>query len=304
MYRWVFIVFFIFISIIGRSQRSFFLPKEEPDKTRIIGSSATIGTLWAGSLIGLHQVWYSQSWGDNFHTFDDSKQWLQMDKAGHFFSGHLFANNISEVYQWSGVSRKRSKIISSLISFGYLTSFELMDGRAKEWGFSWSDVGANALGSGWYLWQDIAWEEQRIKLKFSAHMTTYADYRPNVLGSTFAERLLKDYNGQTYWFSVNPSMFLNDDTSFPKWLSIAFGYSVDQKIVGDQDEYVHFGPLNEITYFNAKRQYILSLDIDLSRLPVKKPWLKTLCKTFNIIKIPFPAIQISDGKLKGYPLYF
>ena len=304
MSRWVLLISFVLTTIIGRSQYSFFIPKEEQDKSRIIGISATIGSLWAGSLIGLHQVWYSESWGDDFHSFNDSRQWMQMDKAGHFFTGELLARHTSSIYQWSGVSRKKSRIIGSLISFGYLTSFELMDGRAEEWGFSWSDVGANALGSGWYLWQDFAWQEQRIKLKFSAHLTPYARYRPNVLGSTFAERLLKDYNGQTYWLSINPSMFMNEDTSFPKWLNIAFGYSVDQKVVGDLDEYVHYGPLDEKTTFSAKRQYLLSLDIDLSRLPVKKPWLKTLCKAFNMIKIPFPAVQLSGGNIKGYPLYF
>jgi len=304
MSRWVIIIIVFFSSINCRSQNRFFESKNSPDKTRIIASSASIGSLWAGSLIGLHQVWYSQSWGDDFQTFDDSKQWLQMDKAGHFLSGYLIAKNTSDIYQWSGISRRKSRIIGSLISFGYLTSFELMDGKAEEWGFSWSDVGANALGSGWYLWQDIAWQEQRLKLKFSAHLTEYAKYRPNVLGSNVAERLLKDYNGQTYWISVNPSMFMDEGTAFPKWLNIAFGYSVDEKLVGDEDFYVHLGPTDQPTYFNAKRQYLLSLDIDLSRLPVKKPWLKSLCKTFNMIKIPFPTLEFSNDGIRGYGLYF
>lgn len=33
--------------------------------------------------------------------------------------------------------------------------------------------------------------------KVSFHLTGYARQRPNVLGRTVAERLLKDYNGQT-----------------------------------------------------------------------------------------------------------
>jgi hypothetical protein len=35
----------------------------------------------------------------------------------------------------------------------------------------------------------------------------YAQYRPNVLGSSLAEQILKDYNGQTYWLSVNLHSF-------------------------------------------------------------------------------------------------
>jgi hypothetical protein len=46
-------------------------------------------------------------------------------------------------------------------------------------------------------------EGKRITPKFSFHTTQYAQYRPNVLGSSLAEQILKDYNGQTYWLSVN-----------------------------------------------------------------------------------------------------
>jgi uncharacterized protein YfiM (DUF2279 family) len=304
MSRLAIILFCLCLPFLNLSQKDFFSPAENPTKSRIIGSSAVIGSLWSGSLIGLHQVWYSESWGDDFHTFDDSRQWMQMDKFGHFFTGQLLAQTTSETYHWSGVSRSKSRIIGSLISFGYLSSFELMDGRAQEWGFSWSDVGANALGSGWYLWQDILWEEQRLKLKFSAHLSPYAQYRPQVLGSSFAERLLKDYNGQTYWLCINPSSFLHKDSNFPKWLNFAFGYSVDEKIKGTEDNYVVVGVNGETNEFSAYRQYLFSLDIDLTKFPVKKPWLKTICKALNHIKIPFPALQLSRMVVKGYGLYF
>jgi hypothetical protein len=35
------------------------------------------------------------------------------------------------------------------------------------------------------------WNEQRITPKFSFHTTQYAQYRPNVLGSSFVEQILK-----------------------------------------------------------------------------------------------------------------
>ncbi len=304
MYRWVLIIIVFCSSTYARSQNAFFESKNSPDKARLIASSASIGSLWAGSLIGLHQVWYSESWGDGFHTFDDSRQWMQMDKAGHFFTGQLLAEHTSSVYKWSGISRKKSRLIGSLISFGYLSSFELMDGRAEEWGFSWSDIGANALGAGWFFWQDALWEEQRIRLTFSAHLSPYAHYRPNVLGSTTAERLLKDYNGQTYWLSVNPSSFLKESTPFPQWLNFAFGYSVAGKVNGTENNYSVTGSNGEITSFTAHRQYLLSLDVDLTRIPVKKPWIKTLFKALNHVKVPFPAIEFSSNGVNGHLFYF
>mgnify|MGYP001254569380 CR=1 FL=1 len=304
MFRGLIIGFIVLQAFLCVGQRSFFEPAEEPNKARLIGTSSAIGSLWAGSLIGLHQVWYSESWGDDFHSFDDSRQWMQMDKAGHFFTGQLLAQHSSSAFRWSGISRKKSRIIGSLISFGYLSSFEIMDGRADEWGFSWSDLSANALGCGWFLWQDILWEEQRLQLKFSAHLSPYAQYRPSVLGSTFAERLLKDYNGQTYWLSINPSSFLNESSRFPKWLNFAFGYSVDAKVHGEEDNYTLFYSDGGVYEFNAQRLLLFSLDVDLTRLPVKKPWLKTVCKVFNHVKIPFPTIQFSKSGFRSHLLYF
>jgi hypothetical protein len=52
-----------------------------------------------------------------------------------------------------------------------------------------------------FVSQEITWWKERITPKFSFHTTQYAQYRPNVLGSSLAET--KDYNGQTYWLSVN-----------------------------------------------------------------------------------------------------
>jgi hypothetical protein len=49
--------------------------------------------------------------------------------------------------------------------------------------------------------------ERAITPKFSFHLTDYASKRPDVLGSNLPERIIKDYNGQTYWLSVNLHSF-------------------------------------------------------------------------------------------------
>lgn len=296
--------FILLIALYGRTQSSFFEPADTLHRGRTIGSSAVAGTMWSGSLIGLHQVWYADSWGGKFQLFDDSKQWMQMDKMGHFYSGQLLAQKTSELYQWSGISRSRSSVIGSAVSFGYLTSFELLDGYAEEWGFSWSDVGANALGSGWYLWQECLWQEQRIQLTFSARLSPYAQYRPGTLGNSLASRLLKDYNGQTYWFSINPSRFMRESSRFPKWLNIAIGYSVDEKLHGVQNNYTVATANGTALEFNAYRQYLLSLDIDLTQIKVKNPFLHTVFSLFNHIKIPFPTLEFSQHGVRGYGFYF
>jgi hypothetical protein len=51
----------------------------------------------------------------------------------------------------------------------------------------------------------------------------------NVLGSSLAEQMLKDYNGQTYWLSVNLHSFYKN----PKWLNLAIGYGANGMLTGN-----------------------------------------------------------------------
>jgi hypothetical protein len=113
---------------------------------------------------------------------------------------------------------------------------------------------------------------------------------------------LKDYNGQTYWLSFNPFLF-STHSKFPKWLCLSFGYSVDAKLVGNSESYIYTIGSDQITYL-SKRQFLASLDIDFSRIPAKKPWVKTILKQLNYVKIPFPALILQNGKLQGKALYF
>lgn len=297
-------LFLFLISVLNGHSQSFFENDSTMNKKRTAWISSGIAVGWTGSILALKNVWYKEKWTDEFHTFDDSHQWLGMDKAGHVYTGDLLAKNISSFYRWSGVDRKKSLLIGSSVAFGYMASLELLDGYSDKWGFSWSDLGANTLGIAWYAWQELLWEEQRFKLKFSAHLSPYAQYRPNVLGSTVTERLLKDYNGQTYWVSITPSEFLSSSSSFPKWLSFSFGYSVDKKIHGDYNIFNLIDKNSNIKSFEAKSQYLFSLDIDFEQFNPQRRWVKTLFKVINHVKVPFPAVILSGGKLEMSPLYF
>lgn len=295
----------LLISFQGTCQSRFFENADTLNKTRAIVVASSISSVWTGSMIGLSNIWYDNVEKTSFHTFDDSKNWMQMDKAGHVYTANKISMLTGDLFLWSGMQNKNAAWSGFGVGLGYQMTLEFLDAYSSEWGFSWSDVGANALGSGSYLAQQLAWKEQRILLKFSAHPTEYAQYRPQVLGGNFAERLLKDYNGQTYWMSASPGSF-SKNSGFPKWLCFSVGYSVDQKLVGDQDFYTDFGnsPPQTIRNFEAKRQVLLSLDIDFSQFNIKRPWLKAIVKQFNYLKLPFPALIFSDGKAGGSLLYF
>lgn len=297
--RFLIILFLLPFGILSQQDS---LVQHKPSKGRVIGVSSGIGVIWGGSMIGLSQIWYKGMEKSKWHTFDDSREWLQMDKAGHIYTANKISLLTGELYQWSGLNNRTAALIGFGVGMGYLFTLESLDATGKDWGFSWSDMGANTLGASLYLAQQLAWKEQRLILKFSYSHSKYAQYRPNTLGKTFPERLLKDYNGQTYWLSTSPGAFLKK-SKFPSWLCFSIGYSIDGKLHGIDNTYTINQNGENIT-FHAQRQLLFSLDIDFSKLPIKKTWLKAIVKQFNYLKLPFPTLILTGNQWSGRWIYF
>lgn len=294
------VLFFLVITHTSVSQNSFFQRSDSINLTRVIPVGTSLGIAWTGGVIGMSKIWYADYPKSKFHTFNDFHNWLQMDKFGHAFTANKLSLFASDLFFWSGLKKRNSVIIGSAIGLGLQTSLEFMDGTSAEWGFSWGDMVFNMLGSSTYAFQELVWNEQRFIYKFSYHPTEYASVRPEILGSTFSERFLKDYNGQTYWLSFSPSSFFKS-SKIPSWVCLSFGYSVDQKLVGDKE--IYYSTINNTTYF-SKREFIFSLDVDFSNLPIKRLWLKSIVKQFNCIKIPFPSLVFSNNTIRGVGFYF
>ena len=276
--------------IYSQSEKSNFLkPSDSLNKSRrnaIIISQSSAAT---ASLIALDRLWYADFPRSSFQTLNDSNEWLQMDKMGHVFSAYQLSRLGAESLNWSGDSKKNQIIYGALLSTGFLSAIELMDGFSKEWGFSWSDVAANSLGTGLFVGQELLWQEQRVLLKYSFHRTSFARQRPDKLGKSFIEEVFKDYNGQTYWLSANVNSFFKS-SKIPKWLNIAFGYGAEGMLSGLSE-----GPIG-LPEQNRYRQFYLSLDVDLSRIETKSHFLKTLFSILNTLKIPFPTLEINPTK--------
>jgi hypothetical protein len=162
------------------------------------------------------------------------------------------------------------------------------------------DVLANASGTALYVSQELIWKEQRIIPKFSFHTTQYANYRPDLLGSTMQEQILKDYNGQTYWFSANLHSF-SKKSKIPMWLNIAFGYGAEGMIGENDDKKTIIFPIKPEKY----RQFYLSLDVDLTKISTKSHFLKTVFSVLNTVKIPAPTVEYSPHRgFQFHALYF
>ena len=288
---------------IGYSQNgrfeNFFKPSDSLNLKRqntVIISEAFIA---AGTLLTLNQLWYANYPQSKFHFINDNSDWLQMDKAGHVFSAYQIGRFGSEMLQWSGSSRKNQLIYGAGLGLVFLTAVEVLDGYSREWGASSGDMVANAAGTALYVSQELLWKEQRITPKFSFHSTKFAELRPEVLGKSFTEQILKDYNGQTYWLSANLHSFAKE-SKLPKWLNVAIGYGAEGMVTGNIKN-------TELLANNPARfrQFYLSFDVDLTKIETNSRFLKAVFSVLNTVKVPAPTIEFRRfNDIKYHLIYF
>ena len=294
------IILLVLCPVLSFSQskfNAFLTPSDTLNKPRRNTVAITEVSLAGITLIGLNQIWYADFERSKFQTINDNNEWLQMDKLGHVFTSYQIGKHGAQLLNWSGVSKKNQLIYGATLGFTFLSAVEVLDGYSEEWGFSWGDILANGAGTGFYVGQELLWKEQRIALKYSFHQTQYAKQRPDKLGESFLEQVLKDYNGQTYWLSANLHSFFKE-SKIPKWLNIAVGYGAEGMLTGvkDIDNQV-------LTSSERYRQYYLSFDVNLNTIRTNSRLLRSIFDVFNMIKIPFPTLQINKNKCVFHLFY-
>jgi hypothetical protein len=226
-----------------------------------------------------------------------------MDKMGHIFNSYQIGRLGYSTLRWSGVNNKNSAWCGGSMGLMYLSIIEILDGFSSEWGFSWGDFASDIAGSSLFIGQQLSWHEQRISLKLSYYPSEYAKYRPDLLGKDPVQRLIKDYNGMTFWLSGSIGSFIKPEKKFPPWICVSFGYSAGGLLGGRTNPTVYSG--TALPSFNRTRRFFLSADIDFTRIPTRSKALKIIFFALNSIKIPFPALEINSlGKIKGHYLYF
>jgi hypothetical protein len=238
--------------------------------------------IYATSLVGLGYAWYGQFEHSRFHFFNDGPEWLQMDKFGHSFSAfhinRILHNNIHD----------KNLLLSAGITQIYMGGIEILDALQSDWGFSTWDMIANLSGSSLFIIKEKY--KLPINVKFSFYPTGYADKNPSLLGKTFIEQIIKDYNSQTYWLSV--------DISKKSIFTIDIGYSADGMIGGRENQ-------GKYSNIDRVRQFYISAGIDFKKIKTQSKLLRQVLNILNIIKIPFPAVEInSKGILLFHPVYF
>ncbi len=330
------LICFVFLAFLAQAQKKYrtlsYQPADSLDKKRCWAlAGVSVGT-FSLSTYWLYSAWYKQYARGDFHFFNDNHEWMQMDKVGHIVSGYYESRWASGMYRWAGVRPRTSDWIGVGYGMAIQTSLEIADGFSEKWGFSKGDYIANIVGCGAFIGQQMAWNEQRFCFKVSSSPKKYPstpiystdgkysvplrERAYDLLGNNYALSFAKDYNEQTLWLSTNVASFLPEDTRFPKWLNVALGYSLENAFVGENSyQWTHSVTKNGIpagTVFSIDknqypqyRQIMLSLDIDMTKIKLKNRFLNAFIHTFNVIKIPGPALEFNSlGKVKGHLFYF
>ena len=138
-----------------------------------------------------------------------------MDKVGHATTAYNISFAQNDMLRWAGVKSGRAAFIGSFSALAFMTMIEIMDGHSVKWGFSKGDMLANIVGCLFFDGQQLLWGQQRISLKYSYHASIFPHYNPGELGRNLQQKMLKDYNGQIYWLSLNIASFYLKQVSFP-----------------------------------------------------------------------------------------
>ncbi|WP_400191375.1 DUF2279 domain-containing protein [Hymenobacter sp. B81] len=242
---------------------------------------------YGGLYYGLSQSWYTGPRSE-LHWFNDWPEWKQVDKAGHLWGAFHESRGAVDMLRWAGVPRRQAIWYGALAGFLIQSPIEYFDGRDPAYGASAPDLAANFLGAAGVLTQELAWGEVRLMPKVSFRLTPYAQRRPNVLGRNLPERLLKDYNGQTYWLAADVGAF-RPGSRWPRWLQPALGYGAQQLLYNDADA-------NRAAGLRSYRQYYLSLDVDLRRIPTRSKTLRRVFYALSIFHLPAPALEVNSRR--------
>jgi hypothetical protein len=75
-------------------------------------------------------------------------------------------------------------------------------------------------------------------------------------------------------------------------LNFAIGYGADGMLNGNADE------------INTKREYYISLDVNLRKIKTNSRFLDKTLKILSFIKVPLPALKFSNEKIDFYPIHY
>lgn len=296
-------ILFWFVSFTCSSQDSISY-KHHPDiNHQKIGRGIIYGSiLYTGGMSYFNYQWFHGDERVPFYFSNDFRGYLQADKFKHLFGSYAEGYVGYNYLRNAGVRKKDALLFGATLGIVLQSPKELTDGHYVPGGFSWPDIAANVTGSALFIGQELLFDEQVLLYKFSFSRSEYAGKAPQLLGGNYLSSLSEDFNGQTYWLSFNINRIILKN-KLPGWINIAAGYSVNGVLGKYENPVSYNGILLPVT--ERYRQYLLSMDIDWTKIHSRSRFLNIVLKGLTFIKLPFPAMEVnSKGMLKGYWIYF
>ena len=250
----------------------------DPLKLSLIGGTTATTIV----LVHLYQrrAWW-QGERQSFHFENDWVYALNVDKLGHMYGSYVISKVSRSMLSWSGINNLSSRVYGSLMGLAYQLYVELEDGYHRDYGFSPGDAMADIAGAALPLAEEAFPVLQHFTLKWS-YMPSKS-YR-NALHSQKGRVFIDDYEGQTYWLSMDPHFLLSDklSKSIPQWLGVSLGigaHALDERGGGE-------------------RIYALTLDYNFSKIQTECGVLRSLFAALDCFHLPAPGISFQGGNLK------
>ena len=215
---------------------------------------------WKGDKSEFHFVW-KQDW----------VYALGEDKYGHFFFPYLVSNIYSQALEWSGFDEEKSLWYSSSFALAYETFVEIRDGFSKQWGFSWGDFTADALGSAYPILQHKIPILKNFNFKISFYPSDRFKHGSNKV-------IFDDYESTYDWLSINVHNLLpkNIRRFYPAFINLTVGHSVEK--------------LDNLG--GGNHRFYIGIDWNMEALPGSGWFWKLLKRNLNYYHFPSPVIQI------------
>jgi hypothetical protein len=247
----------------------------------MVGGFAVFGAFGFAKIADLQ--YNTQTTTFHFHEGSrDIREYKQMDKIAHVFESYYISHLSSKIYRWGGFSAPTSIWLGSLTGFVFMMQIEITDGFYKAWGFSYYDLMANIIGSGYSALQQF-YPETLKGIRFKLSYSRTEAYKRG-LYSSVSKSWMDDYEGFTWWMTFNiydivPRRWRD---SYPGWLApwgIAIGHGV-KDIAAD--------------IFNGRRELFIGLDFDITKIPMGRSNLaKFIMDELNAVRLPLPAVRVS-----------
>ncbi len=249
-------------------------------------SRVGVGAVFVGGNALLYRyfkrAWWSGEKADHFFFRADwDEDFRDQDKFGHLFGGFHLARIGDALLRDACASKQHALVWSAAYATLFQLQIEIYDGMYKKYGFSYADLLANTSGMVLAVAQQKHPALRAIKPTLSYRRTAAMKNARKIPGEL---RPSLDYSGQTYWFSADVNALLPESARgyWPSLLRISAGHSITDWIDPTTGETMR-----------AKRKLLLSIDLDLEKLPGTNPiWVK-LKRNLSYAHLPSPALQFT-----------